>query len=142
MSKRDNAFYIVDIFIACDKIERYIQKISNPEALKWNELVWDATLRELEIIGEATNRLIQYGFLEREEYRKIVDFRNIIAHAYFGIDEEEVWYVVKTKLPIFCQTLQSMVHEVSLDLTKAIEAAKEEHSKNIHIVTLLEHIAE
>lgn len=142
MSKRESAFYIVDIFIACDKIERYIQQISDAEALKWNELVWDATLRELEIIGEATNRLIQYGFLEREGYRKIVDFRNIIAHAYFGIDEEEVWYVVKTKLPIFCQALQSIVREESVDLTKAIDAAKEEHSKNVYILTLLERIAE
>ena len=48
---------------------------------------WDATLRRLEIIGEATKYLITMDILNNREYRKIVDFRNVISHAYFGVDE-------------------------------------------------------
>ncbi len=92
---RDIDFYIVDIFIANNKINRYTKNFENAEELFWSELEWDATIRELEIVGEATNKLIKYGFLSNDEYRKIVDFRNIIAHGYFGINKEEVWEVVR-----------------------------------------------
>ena len=97
MSKRDISLYIVDIFIAINKIQRYTQKFSNAQDFKWSELQWDATIRELEIIGEATNNLIKSQILENNKYRKIVDFRNVIIHGYFGIDEDEVWSVVQDK---------------------------------------------
>ena len=78
MSKRDESLYIVDIFIAIDKINRYTDKFTKADDFKWSELEWDASLRELEIIGEATNKLISLNVLENKKYRKIVDFRNSI----------------------------------------------------------------
>jgi len=60
---RDLTFYIVDIFIANNKIKRYTKNFKNAEELFWSELEWDATIRELEIIGEVTNKLIKYNFL-------------------------------------------------------------------------------
>ena len=79
---RDIAFYMVDILIASDKIRRYTQKFTNPTAFLHSELEWDATIRELEIIGEATNKLLQANILD-PQYRMIVDFRNQIVHGYF-----------------------------------------------------------
>ena len=34
------------------------------------------------------------------EWQKIKGFRNIVAHNYFGIDAEEVWQIIKNKIPI------------------------------------------
>ncbi len=137
MSKRDISLYIVDIFIAINKIQRYTQEFTNAEDFKWSELQWDATIRELEIIGEATNNLIKLDILENDKYRKIVDFRNIIVYGYFGIDENEVWSVVKDKLTLFFLELQNLVTEKNIDIQNAVSYAKEENFKNREIIEFL-----
>ena len=129
MSKRDNRLYITDIFIAINKIQRYTKEISDAEELRWNEMVWDATIRELEIIGEATRVLIESNVLENQKYRKIVDFRNIIAHGYFGLDEDEVFIVIKDKLVIFENELIELIKQNNIPIQESILLVIEENSK-------------
>jgi len=138
MSKRDISLYIIDIFIAINKIQRYTKKFTNSDDFKWSELEWDATIRELEIIGEATNTLIKSEILENKKYRKIVDFRNIIIHGYFGIDEDEVWSVVTDKLTPFCKELTNIIIEKNIFVIDAISYAKEENFKNQELVKYLD----
>ncbi len=63
-------------------------------------MIYSATIRELEIIGEATGKISQ----ETKEkypnidYRTIKDFRNVLAHEYFGVDMQIVWGIVTEKL--------------------------------------------
>jgi uncharacterized protein with HEPN domain len=137
MSKRDISLYIVDIFIAINKIQRYTQKFSNAQDFKWSELQWDATIRELEIIGEATNNLIKSQILENNKYRKIVDFRNVIIHGYFGIDEDEVWSVVQDKLTSFFNDLKNIVEEQNINIEDAISYAVDENLRNKELVEFL-----
>jgi len=137
MYKRDISLYIVDIFIAIDKIKRYTKNFNSADIFKWSELEWDATIRELEIIGEATNSLIKNNFLENKEYRKIVDFRNILAHEYFGIDEEEVWDVITYKLDNLHQNLIQLTIENKISLNKAIDYAKKEYVQNQNTLNFL-----
>jgi uncharacterized protein with HEPN domain len=138
MSKRDMSLYIIDIFIASNKISRYIKRFDLAEDFRWSELEWDATIRELEIIGEATNSLIRYELLDNIKYRKIVDFRNIIVHGYFGIDEIEVWDVVQNKLLIFCDELKSIIIDKNIYINDAIKYAKEENYRNEILVEFLD----
>ena len=67
MSKRDVEFYFIDIFIAIYKIKLYTSKFTNGEDLLNSMLEWDATIRELEIIGEATNSLIKLKVLDNKK---------------------------------------------------------------------------
>ena len=101
-------------------------------------LEWDATIRELEIIGESTNSLIKLEVLENKKYRKIVDFRNTIIHGYFGIDEDEVWAVVTNKLTPFCDELKSMITERNIFVNDAISCARVESIRNIELVKFLD----
>ncbi len=140
MSKRDMTLYIVDIFIASNKISRYIINFNNADSFLWSELEWDATLRELQIIGEATNKLLIAGIIEDKSFRRIVDFRNLIIHGYFGIDEEEVWGVATDKLPLFIDELREIVKEKNICLDEAIKYAKEENYKNNNIIAYLDQI--
>lgn len=137
MSNRDISLYVVDIFIAIDKCKRYTKRFTNVEEFRWSELEWDATIRELEIIGEATNKLIKEDILDNTKYRKIVDFRNIIIHGYFGIDEDEVYAVVKEKLPVFHDELKKLVDEKDIFIKDAILYAKEENYKNKEVTNFL-----
>lgn len=137
MSNRDISLYIVDIFIAIDKISRFTCKIQNGAELLSHEMAWDACIRELEIIGEATKALLNSGLL-KSEYRRIVDFRNQINHGYFGIDEEIVWEVIAHKLPEYQAELVTIVSKEKIALLDAIEHAKVENEKNVQVLKFLE----
>ncbi len=101
MPKRRPEFFIVDILIAIDKIKRKTVNLTFDEFVSDEDIV-DVAMRNLEIIGEATNQLLkQSNFLEGTniEWRKIVDFRNVVAHCYFGIDFDIVFKdIIKTKI--------------------------------------------
>jgi len=135
MSKRDATLYIVDIFIAIDKIERYTKSFVDGSSLLSSELHWDATIRELEVIGEATKYLLADELLEKK-YRRVVDFRNQIIHGYFGIDETIVWDVVSCKLPEYKRDLITIVQSIPFDLTDAIIHAKEEFIEQQDVLLL------
>ncbi len=98
--KRDDALYINDILESIEAIEKYIENINYDQFIE-NRMVYSATIRELEIIGEATGKISQ----ETKEkypnidYRTIKDFRNVLAHEYFGVDMPIVWGIATEKLP-------------------------------------------
>ena len=131
---RDISLYIVDILIAINKIKRYTSKFANAQEFKWSELEWDATLKELEIVGESIKQLLREEKLDAS-YRKIVDFRNIIVHSYFGIDEDEVWYVITKKLDELYKDIFSLAKEI--DIQEAIESAKIENCQNPKVIAFL-----
>ena len=137
MSNRDITLYIVDIFIAIDKIERYTNTFSDGSALLSSELHWDATIRELEVIGEATKYLLEDELIEKK-YRRIVDFRNQIIHGYFGIDEAIVWEVIVDKLPEYKNDLTSIVKNASFNLSFALTHAKKEFLEQEDVIISLE----
>jgi len=134
---RDITLYIVDIFIAIDKIERYTKIFTNGSELLSSELHWDATIRELEIIGEATKYLLEDELIGKK-YRRIVDFRNQIMHGYFGIDEVIVWDVIENKLDEYKNDLKEMVDNFSFNLCAAIVHAKQEFTGQKDVVSALE----
>lgn len=69
--------------------------------------------RQLEIIGEAANHLSDElkAACPEIDWRKIVAFRNFVAHEYFGIDLELVWDIVVNKIP----PLEATVSELLVD---------------------------
>lgn len=74
--------------------------------LQFHELVADevlkrASVRSLEVIGEATKNLSE-EFKEKYpvvEWKKIAGMRDKLIHHYFGINWDIVWDVIKNKLP-------------------------------------------
>ena len=60
-----------------------------------------ATVKQLEIIGEASNQLTEHfkKLYKEIEWREIVGLRNILIHEYFGIDTKIVWDILQIDLP-------------------------------------------
>jgi len=80
---------LLDIRLSCQEISGFIEG-KNFEDFKEDRILQLAVEREFEIIGEALSRLSRIDekkLVEKiPEYRKIIDFRNIIAHGYDIID--------------------------------------------------------
>ena len=128
--QREITLFIVDIFIAIIKTKEYIAPFSDADAFRHSSLHWDATIRQLEVIGEALNNLLEDEYFESlspKYFRKIVNFRNVIVHGYFGIDTEEVWDVVSDKLLLLDNDLKDVVENSTIDLTYAIETTIAEY---------------
>jgi uncharacterized protein with HEPN domain len=140
MSNRDITLYIVDIFIAIDKLENYTQEFNTAAELLYSDIHWDACIRELEIIGEATKFLLNDNLLD-SQYRRIVNFRNQIIHGYFGIDENIVWDILKNKLSVYQVDLEEIIQKQNIDLTHAINHAKNEFIHKKHILLTLTKIS-
>jgi uncharacterized protein with HEPN domain len=97
---REVDVFFKDILQAINRIEAYTKGVSY-EAFHGNNLVQDAVVRNLEIIGEAVKHIPE-GLQKQYpdiEWKKIAGLRDILIHAYFGIDKEIVWDVVENKLP-------------------------------------------
>lgn len=107
MSKRPEKILIEDIWESIEKIDRYVSGMSADFFMHDDKTV-DAVVRNLEIIGEAANRLPaqfkkHHGLIE---WSKIVGLRHRIVHQYFGIDREIIWEIVASDLPVFKSQLE------------------------------------
>lgn len=102
MPNRNVEFFLVDILVSVDKIARYARSIFSVNEMVANELVLDALLRELEIVGEAMKYVMTSEKIKNmvtPAWRDIVDFRNIVAHAYFGLDFKEIFHIIINDIP-------------------------------------------
>jgi len=97
---RSYKLYLKDILVAIKKINKYTASLTF-ERLKRDELLIDAIVRNLEIIGEASKN-IPKGIREKHpdiEWKKVCGLRDILVHEYFGIDVQILWDIIKNKLP-------------------------------------------
>lgn len=83
------------------------------DVFKSDEKTVDAVVRNLEIIGEAANRLpdeFKVGH-PAVEWHKIVGLRHRIVHDYFGLDLDIVWNILVKDMPDFQKSLISILSE-------------------------------
>lgn len=73
-------------------------------------LVYDATLRNLELIGEAATHIPDSVRDRATEipWRMIVATRNRLAHAYLGIDDDTLWSIVQEEVPAVLLQLEKL----------------------------------
>ncbi|KKP95926.1 MAG: hypothetical protein UR99_C0025G0015 [Candidatus Moranbacteria bacterium GW2011_GWD2_36_12] len=93
MKNKDDRTYLEHIMEAVGKIEKYVKLVADFEDFSKNDLVFDAIVRELEIIGEASNNISDEFQKEHADipWRKIVGIRNTLIHEYFGVNKLVVW---------------------------------------------------
>ncbi len=110
MPKRDYREYIKDILQECEFVKKYTQGIEYEDFLE-SDLLRHAVVRALEVIGEAVKNLPN-ELLEKYpqiEWKRVKGMRDRLAHAYFGVDYELLWKVVKEELPILCKVVRDML---------------------------------
>jgi len=86
MKSRDDD-YMEHILFAIEKINRYVE-ISGKDGFSQNEMVQDAVIRNLEIIGEAVSKLSESLKTENGPWRQISGMRNRLIHGYMNTNLE------------------------------------------------------
>jgi len=93
--------YIYDIKLAIDETEQFFD--NRPKIFhdyKNNILLKRAIERNLEIIGEAMNRILVIDTnFPIENARRIVGLRNQIIHGYDSVSDENIWAIIINHLP-------------------------------------------
>ena len=98
---RDYKVYLEDIIESTRKINSYISGFASMDELARDSKTFDAVVRNLEVIGEATKN-VPYSVREKHpdiEWKSIAGLRDILIHAYFSVDLEIIWDILKNKLP-------------------------------------------
>jgi uncharacterized protein with HEPN domain len=109
MSERATHLLLDDIRQSIDRIEEYVSGMSLDDFSRDQKSI-DAVARNLEIMGEAANRLPD-EFKESHadiEWYKIVGLRHRIVHEYFGVDLEIVWRILRKDLPELRRSLSGL----------------------------------
>lgn len=101
-----------DILISILSIDEYIGEKKDFSVFQKQKLFRRAVERELEIIGEAVNKLSKINpELKISDAAIIVGLRNRIIHAYDAIDNELIWAVVIKHLPNLKTSIVSLLEE-------------------------------
>jgi uncharacterized protein with HEPN domain len=110
MSERSTQLLIEDMQECLQKIFTYTEGLTR-EAFLADDLVIDAVLRNLEVIGEAASKLPD-DFVDQHssvEWHKIIGMRNRLIHAYFGVSTGIVWETIQHHLPILFDQLKALM---------------------------------
>jgi uncharacterized protein with HEPN domain len=81
------------------------------ESLDQNRLLLNGVVRELEILGEAASQVSPHT---RQQFpslpwREMIGLRNRLIHAYFDVNNQTIWLVVKESLPPLIEELDQIL---------------------------------
>jgi len=84
---RDWRLYLADMILCREKIAAFVGTSTRDEFLN-NTLVYDAVLRNFEILGEAAKHILNdiKAGMPDVAWREIAGMRDWIAHGYFTVD--------------------------------------------------------
>ena len=95
--------YMLHMLEAADRILGYTAGV-NEENFYSNQMLQDAVVRNIEIIGEAANNLLEVGPEFAAKYpsipfAQIYGMRNRVSHGYFAVSTAMIWDSVQVDLP-------------------------------------------
>jgi len=103
---------LFDILTAINNIDSYIGDKKVFDEYENNPMLQDAVERNIEIIGEAMNKLlIIEPQINISNSRRIVDARNKIIHGYDEIENAQIWGIIINSLPILKKEVTKYLDE-------------------------------
>ncbi|MCC7355330.1 MAG: DUF86 domain-containing protein [Anaerolineae bacterium] len=109
---KEDEVYLRHILDAIAKIESYVSvgRETFMTASHWQ----DATIRQLEIIGEAAKRLSRELRLQHNNvpWRRIAGLRDVLVHDYMGVDLAAVWEITQRDLPVLRKHVNAILQDI------------------------------
>ena len=106
---KDDLAYLDHILECIRKINEYSKGLSLKD-FKSNELVQDAIIRNIEIIGEASKKISKdtKKTYYKIPWKEIAGMRDKLIHDYLGVDVDVVWKTIHSDIPI----LEKLIKEI------------------------------
>jgi uncharacterized protein with HEPN domain len=106
---RDDA-YMLDMLLAARKVLEFTRGITG-EQFENDDLVQNAVMRQIQIIGEAARKVSPPYQQEHSEipWNQIIGMRNRLVHEYFRIIPRQVWDVVDRDMPNLIRLIEPLV---------------------------------
>ncbi len=106
---REWRFYVSDMIGFAEKVLAYTDGMDQ-NRFERSGLNYDATLRNLELIGEAATHIPEpvRQFASQIDWRRIVATRNRLIHGYLGIDNDTLWSIIQTDIPALLKHLHAL----------------------------------
>lgn len=114
MSERDESVYVRHMLDAIARLRRHVEEVDEAE-FESSEIIQDAVIRQLEILGEAAGRISRETCARFDDvpWPRITGLRHRLVHDYLGVDLPLVWGVVTVELPKVTGPLEAMLNELS-----------------------------
>ncbi len=93
---------LIHILESIDEIEKYTAD-SSFELFMQNSMMRFASVKQIEIIGEAANHITEETKQKFNDiqWRQITGLRHVLVHEYFGIDSTLIWQIISNDIPEF-----------------------------------------
>ena len=103
--------WLYDIQKATNEIEHHLGKFPRDfRQYQSNTLLKRAVERNLEIVGEAVNRILRLeSSFPLTNAKRIVGLRNQIIHAYDNVSDEDIWAIVNKHVPVLKEEVQNLI---------------------------------
>lgn len=108
-----NIIRLKHIIDALTEIETYIYEIDELKFIE-NSLIKNACIRQLEIIGEAANKLDTEIYLLDNSipWVKLIGLRNLLIHEYFGVDDLIIWNIVSKETVFLKEKIEIILTKI------------------------------
>ena len=115
-NKKDLLVFIRHILDAIEEIESFTKNVSKKKFTE-EKLIQNATIRSIEVIGEAVKNLPAVFKNKYKEipWKRIAGMRDKIIHNYFGIDLETIWKVVNENIPVLKKQIKEIIENEGQD---------------------------
>lgn len=108
-SQREWCFYLDDMIDFAGKVLAYTDGLDQADFVA-SSLTYDATLRNLELIGESATHIPDKVRAAHPEipWRMIIATRNRLIHGYLGIDNDTLWSIIRDDVPELLPLLKAL----------------------------------
>lgn len=106
--QREWRFYLDDMIAAAEKVIAYTEGFEQ-STFAVSSLNYDATVRNLELIGEAATHIPDEVRSAQSQipWRQVIATRNRLIHGYLGIDNDTLWSIIQDDVPMLLSQLHA-----------------------------------
>ena len=110
--QREWRFYLADMIGFAEKVVIYTHEFNQAQFIA-SAMNYDATLRNLELIGEAAMHIPEAIRIAQPQipWRQVIATRNRLIHGYLGIDNDILWTIVQNDIPGLLTELRKLKQE-------------------------------